>query len=408
MNWQEIALGDCFTIKHGFSFKSQHFGDSGEHIVLTPGNFHEPGGFRSRPGKDRFYTIEPPDDFVLRPGDLVIAMTEQGEGLLGSSALIPEDGSYLHNQRIGLIENLDEHKLIKGFLYRLFNTPQVRGHIRATASGTKVRHTAPKRIYTIKVKIPPVADQRKIADILSTYDNLIENNRRRIALLEEAARLLYREWFVHFRFPGHEHVKIIDGVPDGWKRRYLGDVVTTQYGHTASASDEEVGPKFVRGTDINKRSFIDWSTVPFCPEQGLEFNKYALVPGDILVIRMADPGKVAFVEKSIRAVFASYLVRLKIRNPDELPPIYLFMTLMEERYQGFIGSASGGSTRKSASAKLLTDFHFVLPPKVLLKLFIEQLAPMREMITKLVDQSARAAQARDLLLPRLMNGEITV
>ncbi len=408
MSWQEVALGDCFTIKHGWAFKSQYFGDGGEHIVLTPGNFYEPGGFRSRPGKDRFYTIEPPDDFVLRPGDLVIAMTEQGEGLLGSSALIPEDGSYLHNQRIGLIENLDEHKLTKGFLYRLFNTPQVRGEIRATASGTKVRHTAPKRIYRIKVAIPRVFIQRKIADILSAYDDLIENNRRRIALLEEAARLLYRKWFVHFRFPGHEHVKIIDGLPEGWERRYLGDVVTTQYGHTASASDEEAGPKFVRGTDINKRSFIDWSSVPYCPEQGLDFNKYALVPGDILVIRMADPGKVALVEKSIRSVFASYLVRLKIRNPNKLPPIYLFMTLMEERYQGFIGSSSGGATRKSASAKLLTDFHFAQPPKVLLKLFIEQVAPMREMITKLVDQSSGAAQARDLLLPRLMNGEIAV
>ena len=84
---------------------------------------------------------------VLRPGDLVIAMTEQGEGLLGSSAIIPADGSYLHNQRIGFIENLDEGKLDRGYLYRLFNTPQVRAQIRATASGTKVRHTAPKRIY---------------------------------------------------------------------------------------------------------------------------------------------------------------------------------------------------------------------------------------------------------------------
>ena len=83
MSWQEVALGDCFTIKHGRAFKSQYFGDSGEHIVLTPGNFHEPGGFRSRPGKDRFYAIEPPNDFVLRSGDLVIAMTEQGEGLAG-------------------------------------------------------------------------------------------------------------------------------------------------------------------------------------------------------------------------------------------------------------------------------------------------------------------------------------
>ena len=115
MTWQETALGECFTIKHGLAFKSQHFGDSGDHVVLTPGNFHEQGGFCSRSGKERFYAIAPPDDFVLRPGDLVIAMTEQGEGLLGSSALIPKEGSYLHNQRIGLIQNLDERKMNKDF-----------------------------------------------------------------------------------------------------------------------------------------------------------------------------------------------------------------------------------------------------------------------------------------------------
>ena len=172
------------------------------------------------------------------------------------------------------------------------------------------------KLLSIKFPVPELVVQTEIADILSAYDDLIENNRRRIALLEEAARLVYREWFVHFRFPGHEHVKIVDRIPEGWKRRYLGDVVTTQYGHTASASDEEIGPKFVRGKDINKRSFIDWSTVPYCPEQGLDFNKYALVPGDILVIRMADPGKVAVVEKSIRAVFASYLVRLVSGSPQ--------------------------------------------------------------------------------------------
>jgi type I restriction enzyme, S subunit len=146
VSWHEIAFGDAFTIKYGFAFKGQYFGDNGQHVVLTPGNFYEVGGFRARPGKDRYYTVDPPEDFILQPGDLVIAMTEQGEGLLGSSAIIPADGSYLHNQRIGLIENLDEGKLDKGYLYRLFNTAQVRAQIRATASGTKVRHTAPKRI----------------------------------------------------------------------------------------------------------------------------------------------------------------------------------------------------------------------------------------------------------------------
>ena len=95
-------------------------------------------------------------------------------------------------------------------------------------------------------------------------------------------------------------------------------------------------------------------------------------------------------------------------NPREIPPTFLFMTLMDEGYQGFVTASSGGATRKSASAKLLTDFHFVLPPKNLLQFFVEQVVLLREMIRNLVDQSASAAQARDLLLPRLMNGEIAV
>ena len=294
------------------------------------------------------------------------------------------------------------------YLYYFLGAPGSIEWLERNAVGSTMLNLSSEIVSRFPIRLPTIKVQKDIATILSAYDDLIENNRRRIALLEEAARLLYREWFVHFRFPGHEHVKIIDGLPEGWDRQYLGDVVATQYGHTASASKEEDGPKFVRGTDINKRSFIDWSSVPYCPEQGLNFDKYALFPGDILVIRMADPGKVALVEQSVRAVFASYLVRLKIKNPEKVPPIFLFMTLVDERYQGFIGASSGGATRKSASAKLLTDFHFALPPKNLLQLFVEQVTPIREMIRNLVDQSARSARARDLLLPRLINGEITV
>ena len=263
-------------------------------------------------------------------------------------------------------------------------------------------------LHLLKVRAPDRATQEDIVAVLAAYDDLIENNQKRIALLEEAVRLLYREWFVHLRFPGHEHVKVVDGVPEGWEPHHLADVVTTQYGHTASAEDAPVGPKFLRGTDINKRTFIDWSTVPHCPEQGLDFEKYALRPGDILVIRMADPGKVGLVEKPVRAVFASYLVRLKVRDPEAIPPLFLFQTLLDDRYQGFIGSASGGATRKTASAVLLTDFHFVLPTRVLVNLYVEHVQPLRDMITKLVDQSTRAREARDLLLPRVMNGDIVV
>ena len=264
-------------------------------------------------------------------------------------------------------------------------------------------------LHAIKVCVTrDVAQQKRIASILSAYDNLIENNRRRIQLLEQSARLLYKEWFVHLRFPGHEHVKIKDGVPEGWEKKHLSSLVAAQYGFTETATDQPIGPKFLRGTDINKTSYIDWSTVPFCPEDNLDFRKYALHVDDIVVIRMADPGKVAIIESEEKAIFASYLVRLTRRAGVELPALYLFHALSDDAYQGFISGASGGSTRKSASAKLLVDFNVLVPSTTFTALFMEQVQPLRKQIQQLLKENSSLRQARDLLLPRLMNDEIPI
>jgi len=263
-------------------------------------------------------------------------------------------------------------------------------------------------IGRIPINLPDPATQAEIATILSAYDDLIENNRRRIRLLEQAARLLYREWFVHLRFPGHEHATITDGVPEGWAKKHLSELLNTQYGFTETATDEPIGPKFLRGKDINKTSYIDWSTVPYCPEDRLDFRKYALHVDDIVVIRMADPGKVAIVESELKAIFASYLVRLTRKEKVSIPALYLFYVLSDDLYQGFISGASGGSTRKSASAKLLVDFDAIIPPYSIASLFIDQIQPMRGQIRTLIEQNTRSKAARDLLLPRLMNGGVAV
>ena len=154
MKLREAQLGEGIHIKHGFAFKGEFFSDSGQYIVLTPGNFNEQGGFRIRPGKDRAYSGDIPDEFILSENDLIVAMTEQGPGLLGSSALVPEDNRFLHNQRLGFVDRIDNRIFDKLFLYYLFNTHNVRGQISGSASGTKVRHTSPERIYRVRVKIP--------------------------------------------------------------------------------------------------------------------------------------------------------------------------------------------------------------------------------------------------------------
>ena len=152
MNENRAKFSDYFKIKHGYAFKSEFFSDSGNYVVVTPGNFFEEGGFKKKRDKEKFYTGVVPEGFVLKRGDLIVAMTEQAEGLLGSSALIPENNYYLHNQRLGLITELDENKLNKKFLYYLFNFSEVRNQIRATATGAKIRHTAPERILDVRFK----------------------------------------------------------------------------------------------------------------------------------------------------------------------------------------------------------------------------------------------------------------
>ena len=124
--------------------------------------------------------------------------------------------------------------------YRVFNTRHVRAQINGSASGTKVRHTAPERIYRVLVSIPRIDKQRRIASILAAYDALIENNRRRIKLLEETRRLLYREWFVHFRFPGYEHSKFINGVPEGWTRTPLSEIAAINQRSLPSKFDGDI------------------------------------------------------------------------------------------------------------------------------------------------------------------------
>lgn len=266
-------------------------------------------------------------------------------------------------------------------------------------------------IKRISIEFPPYEIQRKIASILSAYDDLIENNTRRIKILEEMAQRICREWFVKFRFPGHEKVKMVESelgmIPEGWKIKKLSQLVDTQYGYTESASEEEIGPKFVRGTDINKTSYIQWDSVPYCPIQPDKYTQYELSLGDILVIRMADPGKVGIIEKDVEAVFASYLIRFHIKS-SSLLPYYLFYFLLSERYQNYATGASTGTTRKSASAGVLTDIDIVLPLKDFLENFEGQISAIRRMLNNLLEKNANLRQTRDLLLPKLISGQVDV
>jgi type I restriction enzyme S subunit len=167
--WEEYSLGEICNFKHGFAFKSEFFTQDKGYELLTPGNFFEKGGYRDRGSKQKHYDGPFPIEFLMSKGDLLVAMTEQAAGLLGSSALVPKDNTFLHNQRLGLVELTDEFKgkMSMEILFHLFNTKYFRAKVQETATGLKVRHTSPKKMQVIPVCLPSdVDEQKKISERL--------------------------------------------------------------------------------------------------------------------------------------------------------------------------------------------------------------------------------------------------
>lgn len=263
-------------------------------------------------------------------------------------------------------------------------------------------------LHEIQVRIPDADIQGRIADIAATYDDLIENNLRRIRLLEEAARLLYREWFVLFRFPGHEHTPFVDGLPEGWTRKSLRELSkSVDYGYTASASTDPVGPKFLRITDIVPDQ-IDWSGVPYCVIDEAHLERFSLAEGDIVVARTgATVGYAKRLHKRFPAsVFASYLVRLRL-GPD-LDSLIAGVFVESDTYKKYVLSRVGGAAQPNANAQVLAGAEIVVPPVPIQRTFRALTEPLFDLKEILQNQSRRAREARDLLLPKLISGEVEV
>jgi len=178
-SWEVVTLASLFEIKHGYAFEGEFFVAQGRYVLLTPGHFFEEGEFRDQNDKTKYYVGEIPRSYLLAKGDLLVAMTEQKAGLLGSAIIVPESEKFLHNQRLGLIQNLDEQRLDKLFLFYFFNTATVRKQIFLTSSGSKVRHTSPGKIRELSIALPSLDEQGDIVQLLRAVDAKLEVTQRK-------------------------------------------------------------------------------------------------------------------------------------------------------------------------------------------------------------------------------------
>lgn len=194
--WKTAPLSEICTIKHGYAFESEFYSSKGNYVLLTPGNFNEHGGYRDRGDGQKHYVGEIPEGYVLNEGDLLVAMTEQAAGLLGSPILVPASDRFLHNQRLGLVSGRSESPWSNSFFFHVFNTEYVRSAISANSSGAKVRHTSPGKIGEVVVSVPPsLLEQETIAVCLSSLDAMRAAEEQRLERLKTQKQGLMRHLF---------------------------------------------------------------------------------------------------------------------------------------------------------------------------------------------------------------------
>lgn len=404
---RSTKLGELLRVEHGFAFKGEHFTNEGRYVVLTPGNFYEKGGFKPRPGKDRYYRNTFPDRYLLDKNALIVAMTEQGEGLLGSAALVPETGRYLHNQRIGLVR-AKEGVADTRFLYYLFNTSPVRQQIRNSSAGTKIRHTSPERIYRTSIQVPAYASQQKIAAILSAYDDLIANNQRRITLLERMAEDIYREWFVRLRFPGHEQARIEKGLPQGWGLVEL-EKAFKFYGGATPARDtarywQSGNVNWFTPTDITgAEGLFLGASAEQCTDEGLESCSATLFPP--YCVMMTSRATIGAIGINLTPACTNQGFITCVPN-EAYPLAYLYhwLKLGKPHFE----SLSGGATFAELTKGTFKRMEILTPPQALVEKFQQLVAPLFSAMETHLKANASLKATRDALLPRLISGQLAV
>ncbi|AIP59889.1 restriction endonuclease subunit S [Burkholderia pseudomallei] len=425
-DWRPITLGALFKVKHGFAFKGEFFTDEPQDTVLvTPGNFSIGGGFQDE--KRKYYRGPVPEEYVLRPGQIVVTMTDLSKesDTLGYAASIPDDSTiWLHNQRVGLLEFKTEIPTSPRFVQYLLRTHEYRSWIVGSATGTTVKHTSPGRIEGFATSIPPIDEQRAIANILGTLDDKIELDRERNKTLEAIGSALFKDWFVDFgpvrakqerrspylprevwdlfpeRMDGNE-------LPEGWTLVRASELI--EFNPTEVLRRGEVAPYLDMASLPTRGSWPD----PYVMRRfgsGMRFRN-----GDTLLARITpclENGKTAFIQCLPDDVVGwgstEYIV---MRPKGPVPAAFAYLLARNEAFRDHaIRSMTGTSGRQRAQGDSVASYQLAAPSldDKLWVAFARVISSLFDGIESNSKASVTLAKMRDSLLPMLISGALRV
>jgi type I restriction enzyme, S subunit len=316
------------------------------------------------------------------------------------------------NQHVSIVRT-DPNLANPYYVLNVINSPMYKHHLLTIAQGGATREALTKeKIENFKIPLPPITIQKKIAGILSAYDDLIENNTRRIKILEEMAQLIYRQWFVEYKFPGHEGVRMVDSgtelgeVPEGWEVVSVSDLYDTGSGGTPSRKIPEYYGgeiKWIKTRELNDRHILD--TEEKITESGLRKSSAKIFPKNTVIMAMygATIGKLGILTSPMTTNQACCAFLSK-RNPFTNAFIFLNMLINREK----ITTLGMGAAQQNISQEVIRGLELIKPNVDTVQEFNEIVEPMLESIRVLQQKNDNLRTTRDLILPKLVSGEVEV
>src|SRR6266487_2480099 len=345
------------------------------------------------------------------------AIPKKGDVILTREAPLGEVGILRTNDKIFLGQRLVQYRanskyLDNKFLLYAFQENDLQSQIKALGSGATVEHMRVPDAEKLTLRLPPLTMQHTIADILSAYDDLIENNTRRIAVLEEMAQMLYEEWFVKFRFPGYEQVRMVEAelgkMLEGWEVAAIGDIIQVLGGGTPSTKIPEYWNDgdiiWFSPTDLTSSAtmFISDSAKKIT-SLGLKESSARLFPA--YSVMMTSRATIGVVAINTKAACTNQGFIICIPN-ERLSAYQIYHWLMGNRQK--INSLASGATFKEINRATFKQLQIAIPPENIGKLFDEFVHPIYKHVENLIQRNANLRRTRDILLPKLISGEIDV
>ena len=391
MSWEKVEIGGLVTLRQGFAInkKTKH------HMSDKPTKLHLLRIGDMKEGNFSVYVKDTiPEKFIAKEDDIIYTRTGQ-VGLV-----FRRQYGVVHNNCFTVSSN-DNKILMQEFLFYALQEKSFYEEAVSRATGAAQPDLPHGAFSSIKIFLPPIEIQKKIIDYLDNLNNLIDNNKKQIKLLEEAAQRLYKEWFVDLRFPGYEECKIVDGVPEGWRNGRLEDIAIDS--GFREKKENRMQYKYYLPIDcLPKKSFAYTET------NNVELAKSSLVAfkeNDILFGAMRPYfHKVVFARDKGLTRSTCFVINVKQKEYWA----FLLMLMFSDDTVNFATKISVGTTMPYARWKDMVNMPITIPSKEISKEFNGVISPITEKISKLAKQNTKLTEQRDRLLPRLMSGEIEV